>query len=113
MNCNIASTIHETNVVRQELYKRGGLISVTSRILVVDMLQEDIPVQLITGMLILHAEKCVFTYPDSELSPTVHPELRHLSMKHSLFVSSARGIEMASSRLSQTNLSMLLPDYRP
>ncbi|KXN82152.1 DNA repair protein rad16 [Leucoagaricus sp. SymC.cos] len=42
---------------RQELYKQGGLISVTSRILVVDMLQEDIPVHLITGMLILHAER--------------------------------------------------------
>ncbi|KAJ3561892.1 hypothetical protein NP233_g9913 [Leucocoprinus birnbaumii] len=42
---------------RQELYKQGGLISVTSRILVVDMLQGDIPVHLITGMLILHAER--------------------------------------------------------
>ncbi|KAF9441286.1 hypothetical protein P691DRAFT_684433 [Macrolepiota fuliginosa MF-IS2] len=42
---------------RQNLYKQGGLVSVTSRILVVDMLQGDIPVNLITGMLILHAEK--------------------------------------------------------
>ncbi|KAF8871579.1 hypothetical protein BD779DRAFT_1453779 [Infundibulicybe gibba] len=42
---------------RQELYKRGGLISVTSRILVVDMLQSDIPIDMITGILVLHAEK--------------------------------------------------------
>ncbi|KIM47303.1 hypothetical protein M413DRAFT_440752 [Hebeloma cylindrosporum] len=42
---------------RQNLYKQGGIISVTSRILVVDMLQSDIPTELITGMLILHAEK--------------------------------------------------------
>ncbi|KAF8999609.1 hypothetical protein BDQ17DRAFT_1499549 [Cyathus striatus] len=42
---------------RQNLYKAGGLISVTSRILVVDMLQGDIPVHLITGLMILHAEK--------------------------------------------------------
>ncbi|KAF8168566.1 hypothetical protein B0H34DRAFT_646899 [Crassisporium funariophilum] len=42
---------------RQNLYKKGGIISVTSRILVVDMLQADIPTELITGMLILHAEK--------------------------------------------------------
>ncbi|EKM77091.1 hypothetical protein AGABI1DRAFT_122321 [Agaricus bisporus var. burnettii JB137-S8] len=42
---------------RQNLYKQGGLMSVTSRILVVDMLQNDIPVHLITGMLILHAER--------------------------------------------------------
>ena len=42
---------------RQDLYKQGGLISVTSRILVVDMLQADIPTHLITGIIVLHAEK--------------------------------------------------------
>lgn len=42
---------------RQDLYKNGGLISVTSRILVVDMLQSDLPTELVTGLLILHAEK--------------------------------------------------------
>ncbi|ETW75057.1 hypothetical protein HETIRDRAFT_127022 [Heterobasidion irregulare TC 32-1] len=42
---------------RQDLYKKGGLISVTSRILVVDMLQSDIPTDLITGLLMLHAER--------------------------------------------------------
>ncbi|KAF8201952.1 hypothetical protein K438DRAFT_1821001 [Mycena galopus ATCC 62051] len=35
----------------------GGLFSVTSRILVVDMLQSDIPTDRITGMLVLHAER--------------------------------------------------------
>ena len=44
---------------RQDLYKRGGLMSVTSRILVVDMLQSDIPIDLITGILVLHAEKYI------------------------------------------------------
>ena len=43
------------------LYLQGGIISVTSRILVVDMLQGDIPTNLVTGMLILHAEKYVDT----------------------------------------------------
>ncbi|KAI0266432.1 hypothetical protein BC834DRAFT_874517 [Gloeopeniophorella convolvens] len=42
---------------RQELYKNGGLISVTSRILVVDMLQSDLPTELVTGLLVLRAEK--------------------------------------------------------
>ncbi|KAG9310432.1 hypothetical protein JVU11DRAFT_9572 [Chiua virens] len=42
---------------RQDLYKKGGLISVTSRILVVDMLQSDIPTELITGVIVLHAER--------------------------------------------------------
>ncbi|KAG1731335.1 uncharacterized protein EDB91DRAFT_1154579 [Suillus paluster] len=42
---------------RQDLYKNGGLISVTSRILIVDMLQSDIPTELITGIIVMHAEK--------------------------------------------------------
>ncbi|KAI5116627.1 hypothetical protein M0805_009613 [Coniferiporia weirii] len=42
---------------RQVLYKQGGLISVTSRILVVDMLQADIPTEMITALMVLHAEK--------------------------------------------------------
>ncbi|KAG8220668.1 hypothetical protein J3R82DRAFT_2951 [Butyriboletus roseoflavus] len=42
---------------RQDLYKKGGLISATSRILVVDMLQSDIPIELITGIVVLHAER--------------------------------------------------------
>ncbi|KIM83728.1 hypothetical protein PILCRDRAFT_97161 [Piloderma croceum F 1598] len=47
-------------VVGHEIGKKdrgGGLMSVTSRILVVDMLQSDIPTDLITGILVLHAEK--------------------------------------------------------
>ncbi|KAH7903238.1 hypothetical protein BJ138DRAFT_1020950, partial [Hygrophoropsis aurantiaca] len=42
---------------RGELYRRGGLISVTSRVLVVDILQGDLPTALVTGMLVLHAER--------------------------------------------------------
>ncbi len=44
-------------IVRQILYQQGGIISVTSRILVVDMLQSDIPMGLITGLIVLHAEQ--------------------------------------------------------
>lgn len=44
---------------RQDLYKKGGLVSVTSRILVVDMLQSDMPTELISGLLVLHAERYV------------------------------------------------------
>ncbi|KAG1832860.1 hypothetical protein DFJ58DRAFT_822843 [Suillus subalutaceus] len=44
---------------KQNLYKNGSLISVTSRILIVDMLQSDIPTELITGIIILHAETVV------------------------------------------------------
>ena len=42
---------------RQNLYRGGGLISVTSRILVVDMLQKEIPIDLISGLMVLHADR--------------------------------------------------------
>lgn len=46
---------------REDLYKQGGLVSVTSRILVVDMLNGTIPVDLISGIVILHAEQWVYS----------------------------------------------------
>ncbi|GAA5870265.1 hypothetical protein JCM8547_006590, partial [Rhodosporidiobolus lusitaniae] len=42
---------------REKMYKDGGLFSVTSRILIVDMLKGVIPVHLITGLVVLHAEE--------------------------------------------------------
>jgi DNA excision repair protein ERCC-4 len=39
------------------MYKDGGLFSVTSRILIVDMLKKTIPVHLITGLVVMHAEE--------------------------------------------------------
>ncbi|OBZ77930.1 DNA repair protein rad16 [Grifola frondosa] len=42
---------------RQDLYKKGGLISITSQIFTVDMLSSEIPTHLITGILVLHAER--------------------------------------------------------
>lgn len=47
---------------RDELYKQGGLVSVTSRILVVDMLNGTIPVNLISGLIILHADQLVESF---------------------------------------------------
>nr|WJN24994.1 single-stranded DNA endonuclease [Tranzscheliella williamsii] len=42
---------------RSEIYLSGGIMSVTSRILVVDMLSKRIPTSLITGLIVLHAER--------------------------------------------------------
>ncbi|GAA6043104.1 hypothetical protein JCM8097_008424 [Rhodosporidiobolus ruineniae] len=42
---------------REKMYKDGGLFSVTSRILIVDMLKGVVPVHLITGLVVLHAEE--------------------------------------------------------
>jgi hypothetical protein len=45
-------------------------MSVTSRILVVDMLQSDLPIDLITGILVLHAERYVLHTNMSRQPPT-------------------------------------------
>lgn len=47
----------ECPAYRQALYNSGGIISVTSRILIVDMLQSDIPTDLITGIVVLRAHR--------------------------------------------------------
>ncbi|EEC02787.1 DNA repair endonuclease xp-f / mei-9 / rad1, putative [Ixodes scapularis] len=42
---------------RNDVYLAGGVLFVTSRILVVDMLTERIPINLITGIIVYHAHK--------------------------------------------------------
>jgi len=39
------------------MYRRGGLISVTLVILIADLLNNDVPVHLITGLVFLHADR--------------------------------------------------------
>jgi DNA excision repair protein ERCC-4 len=57
---------HDTNArARQELYLSGGLISVTSTILVVDMLSKRIPTDIVTGLVMLHAERITPTCVES------------------------------------------------
>ncbi|EEP79675.1 MUS38 protein [Uncinocarpus reesii 1704] len=46
---------------RQQLYAQGGVLSVTSRILIVDLLSTLLDPETITGMVILHAEKVIST----------------------------------------------------
>jgi len=61
---------------RQNLYRQGGLFSITSRILVVDMLLSDIPIELISGILVLHADKYVLHHyhPLSKFRCRVTPQ---------------------------------------
>ncbi|GAA5984360.1 hypothetical protein JCM10908_003314 [Rhodotorula pacifica] len=59
----VAHEMPETQ--REKMYKDGGLFSVTSRILIVDMLKKTIPVHLITGLVVLHAEEVRPTSPES------------------------------------------------
>ncbi|KAI9731190.1 MAG: hypothetical protein M1834_005383 [Cirrosporium novae-zelandiae] len=47
--------------IRQKVYARGGIMSITSRILVVDLLSKLLDPAMITGMIVLHSERIVAT----------------------------------------------------
>ncbi|CAH8872393.1 unnamed protein product [Trichobilharzia szidati] len=50
-------TAEVNNKDREAIYKRGGVVFVSSRILVVDLLMERMPVSLVSGVLILRAHE--------------------------------------------------------
>lgn len=48
---------------RKVLYTRGGLIAASSTILILDLLRKNLPVHIISGFLVLRADKSVFPFP--------------------------------------------------
>ncbi|EEH35092.2 DNA repair protein rad16 [Paracoccidioides lutzii Pb01] len=57
----VINTDQATVPMRQTMYTQGGILSVTSRILVVDLLSKLLDPESITGLIVLHAEKIVAT----------------------------------------------------
>lgn len=91
------------------MYKQGGLFSVTSRILVADMLTNKIPVDLITGIVVLHAELYVVASCPSPGRQTADYEFflaasRQLLSRPSSFESTAKRTEFVCSQLSLLNV---------
>ena len=54
---------------RRQIYSAGGILSVTSRILIVDMLSNTVPTESITGIVVLHAERYVVHLTECRLRP--------------------------------------------
>jgi len=54
---NVNSEMTQTD--RKSAYLKGGLFAVTSRVLVMDLLLEVIPVQMVTGIVVAHADQFV------------------------------------------------------
>lgn len=50
---------------RIQIYLKGGVLSITSRILIVDMLNKRIPVNMVTGILINHAHRITEVSPEA------------------------------------------------
>ncbi|PGH26418.1 hypothetical protein AJ80_01916 [Polytolypa hystricis UAMH7299] len=57
----VINTDKATVPMRQRIYEQGGILSVTSRILVVDLLSKLLDPETVTGLIILHADKVVAT----------------------------------------------------
>ena len=57
----IITTDKATVPMREKIYAEGGVVSVTSRILVVDLLSKLLDPETVTGLVVLHAEKIVAT----------------------------------------------------
>lgn len=57
----VINTDKATVATREKLYSEGGVISVTSRILIVDLLSKLLDPETVTGLIVLHAEKVVAT----------------------------------------------------
>ncbi|KAF7529189.1 hypothetical protein G7054_g9934 [Neopestalotiopsis clavispora] len=57
----VVNTDFTSVAARERMYAQGGIYSITSRILVVDLLTSLLSPETITGMIVLHAEKVIAT----------------------------------------------------
>lgn len=57
----VVNTDFTTVVMREKMYAQGGIFSITSRILVVDLLTNLLNPETITGLIVLHADRVVAT----------------------------------------------------
>ncbi|ORY60567.1 DNA repair endonuclease XPF [Pseudomassariella vexata] len=57
----VVNTDFTSVAAREKMYTRGGIYSITSRILVVDLLTTLLNPETITGLIVLHAEKVIVT----------------------------------------------------
>lgn len=57
----LINTDKTTVSAREKLYAEGGIVSVTSRILIVDLVSGLLDAETVTGLIVLHAEKVVAT----------------------------------------------------
>ncbi|KAK9779072.1 putative ERCC4 domain-containing protein [Seiridium cardinale] len=57
----VVNTDFTSVAARERMYARGGIYSITSRILVVDLLTTLLNPETITGVIVLHAEKVIAT----------------------------------------------------
>jgi DNA excision repair protein ERCC-4 len=58
---SVVNTDLQSVGTREKMYTQGGILSVTSRILVVDLLSSLLNPETITGVIVMHAEKVVAT----------------------------------------------------
>ncbi|RDD47919.1 DNA repair endonuclease XPF [Trichoplax sp. H2] len=58
-------TSQYSSIEREEIYLQGGVLFVTPRILVVDMLSKRVPIHLINGIIVAKAHKMIESYQEA------------------------------------------------
>ncbi|KAJ3319627.1 hypothetical protein HDV06_006189 [Boothiomyces sp. JEL0866] len=101
---------NETNAKdRQALYLEGGVISITPRILIVDLLNKVIPINLISGLLINHCEDITDTSTVSFVARMYRQHnklgfIKAFSESPSIFVNEMGKLERMMKTLHVSNL---------
>ena len=57
----VINTDKATVATREKIYSEGGIVSVTSRILIVDLLSKLLDPETVTGLVVLHADRVIAT----------------------------------------------------
>lgn len=57
----VINTDKATVATREKIYSEGGIVSVTSRILIVDLLSKLLDPETVTGLVVLHSERVIAT----------------------------------------------------
>ncbi|KAJ1920686.1 DNA repair protein RAD16, partial [Tieghemiomyces parasiticus] len=70
-----------TSTERVRLYRQGGVLSVTSRILVVDLLNDRLPVDRVTGVVVNHAHQVSATSMPAFILRLLREQNRHAFVK--------------------------------
>ncbi|RKP19690.1 hypothetical protein ROZALSC1DRAFT_28734, partial [Rozella allomycis CSF55] len=99
-----------TAKARSQMYEKGGVFSITSRILVMDLLKEHIPIEKTTGMLILNAH----TITDETLEAFAMRLYRQKNKNGFIkaVTEKAEGLTIGFARLEKTLKCLYLTDVK-
>ncbi|MEN2496021.1 MAG: DNA repair endonuclease XPF, variant 2 [Marteilia pararefringens] len=113
---SITSITSKVNAKERNLvYSRGGIHFVTSRLLIIDILKENIPLEALGGIIVFNAEKLIGMCAESFIVSEVHKKCKNGFIKALSNCPNAFGLSMNSLMHCLSNLRLrsvsLYPRY--